>query len=129
MTAIIPTWQTDKGCLGEGDMPKQRVYSRYTREANALLGEQIKLGRKQRKWSESNLAERAGISRATVQKIEKGDMSCAIGLVFEVATLTGVPLFEPDRAALARQRDRIQDKIALLPKRIRAKQEVVYDDF
>ena len=110
-------------------MPKQRVYSRYTREANALLGEQIKLGRKQRKWSEANLAERAGISRATVQKIEKGDMSCAIGLVFEVATLTGVPLFEPDRAALARQRDRIQDKIALLPKRIRAKQEVVYDDF
>lgn len=28
----------------------------------ALLGEQIKLGRKERRWTETNLAERAGIS-------------------------------------------------------------------
>ena len=106
-----------------------RAYSRYAKEANALLGEQIKLGRKRRRWSEANLAERAGISRATVQKIEKGDMRCAIGLVLEVASLVGVTLFEPDRDALARQRERAQDKLALLPKRIRAKQEVAYDDF
>ncbi len=63
-------------------MPKQRTYSQYAQEAAVLMGEQIKLGRKQRHWSEINLAERAGISRATLQKIENGAMSCAVGLVF-----------------------------------------------
>ena len=75
-------------------MAKQRTYSRYARQAVILMGEQIRLGRKQRKWTEKSLAERAGISRATLQKIENGEMSSAIGLVFEVATLVGLKLFE-----------------------------------
>jgi len=110
-------------------MTKQRTYSKYALEAVVLLGEQIKLGRKLRKWSEKNLAERAGISRATLQKIESGVMSCSIGLVFEVATLVGVNLFEKDKAPLSKHLEQIRDKIALLPKRIKAKTKVVYDDF
>jgi transcriptional regulator with XRE-family HTH domain len=35
-----------------------------------LLAKQIQLGRKQRKWTEHELADRAGISRATLQKTE-----------------------------------------------------------
>lgn len=93
------------------------------------MGEQIKLGRKQRHWSEKNLAERAGISRATLQKIENGDMGCAIGLVFEVATLVGVTLFKPDRASIALQIEHTRDKIALLPDRIKTINTVVHDDF
>ena len=58
------------------------------------MGEQIKLGRKQRQWSETNLAERAGISRATLQKIENSEMICAVGSVFELETLIGIKLFE-----------------------------------
>jgi len=54
---------------------KQRIYSKYAKEAAFLLGQQIKLARKKRKWSEANLAERAGISRATLQKIEAGEMT------------------------------------------------------
>lgn len=110
-------------------MPRHRVYSRYAKATMALLGEQVKLGRKQRKWSETELAERAGISRATVQKIEKGDMTCAVGLVLEVASLVGVTLFEPDQDALEQHLDRTQDKLALLPKRIRVKPLEVFDDF
>ena len=110
-------------------MTKQRTYSKYALEAVTLLGKQIKLGRKQRKWSEKNLAERAGISRATLQKIENGKMSCAIGLVFEVATLVGVNLFEQDKLPLSKHIEQTRDKIALLPKRIRAKREAVHDDF
>lgn len=110
-------------------MTKQRTYSKYALEAVTLLGEQIKLGRKQRKWSEKNLAERAGISRATLQKIERGEMSCAIGLVFEVATLVGVNLFEQDKLPLSRHIEQTRDKIALLPKRIKVKAKVVHDDF
>ncbi|TVZ37622.1 helix-turn-helix protein [Alteromonadaceae bacterium 2753L.S.0a.02] len=67
-----------------------------------MLSERIKLERKRRKWSESNLAERAGVSRATLQKIEAGEMTYAIGLVFEVAALVGVTLFESDKQPLAK---------------------------
>lgn len=110
-------------------MAKQRTYSKYAQHAVILLGEQIKLGRKQRKWTEHNLADRAGISRATLQKIENGEMSCAIGLVFEVATLVGVNLFEQDKLPLSKHIEQTRDKIALLPKRIQVKAKAVDDEF
>lgn len=110
-------------------MTKQRAFSKYAKEAALLLGQKIKLARKTRKWSEANLAERAGISRATLQKIEAGEMSPAIGLVFEVASLVGVVLFEQDNQRLANSIDLTQSKIALLPKRIREQTKVADDDF
>jgi len=110
-------------------MAKQRTYSKYAQEAVILLGEQIKLGRKQRKWTEHNLADRAGISRATLQKIESGEMSPAIGIVFEVAALVGVNLFEQDKLPLSKHIEQTRDKIALLPKRIQVKTKAVDDEF
>jgi transcriptional regulator with XRE-family HTH domain len=110
-------------------MTKHRTYSKYALEATSLLGEQIKLGRKQRNWSEKNLSERAGISRATLQKIENGEMSCTIGLYFEVAALVGLNLFETDNVPISRQMEQIKDKVALLPKRIKSTTKVVDDDF
>jgi len=110
-------------------MAKQRTYSQYAQEAAVLMGEQIKLGRKRHQWSEKNLADRAGISRATLQKIENGEMSCAVGSVFEVATLVGVKLFEPDSTPLSKHIEHTRDKIALLPQRIKAKTKAVRDDF
>lgn len=108
---------------------KKRTYSKYAKEAALLLGQLIKLGRKKRKWSEQNLADRAGISRATLQKIEAGEMSPSIGLVFETAALVGVNLFEPENQRLATSIDLTQSKIALLPKRIRSKKKALDDDF
>lgn len=110
-------------------MKKKRTYSRYAKEAATLMGEQIKLGRKQKRWTENELAERAGISRATLQKIEKGDMSCAVGLIFEVATLVNIPLFEQNTYPLFRQVEHIRDKVALLPQRIRSRLNEVDDNF
>ena len=110
-------------------MVKQRAYSKYAKEAAFLLGQHIKLGRKKRQWSEQNLAARAGISRATLQKIEAGEMSPSIGLVFEVAALVGVPLFAQDSLALATSIELTQSKIALLPKRIKGTTKAVDDDF
>jgi transcriptional regulator with XRE-family HTH domain len=110
-------------------MMKQRTYSKYAKEAAFLLGQQIRLGRKERQWSEQNLAERAGISRATLQKIESGEMSPSIGLVFEVAALVGIPLFDQESGVLATSIELAQSKIALLPKRIRSKTRAVDDDF
>jgi transcriptional regulator with XRE-family HTH domain len=110
-------------------MAKDRTYSRYTREAAVLLARQVRLGRKRRKWTEHELAERAGISRATLQKIEKGDLSVAIGLVFEVATLVGVTLFDDERTTLAAHIARTEDKLALLPASVRKRSKPVDDEF
>ena len=112
-------------------MSKARTYSRYTREALALLGQQIQVSRKQRRWSAQELATRAGVARDTVQHIEKGDAGCAIGLVFELAALVGVPLFSDDLtpATMVRERTRVEDKLALLPKAIRPKAYEVKDAF
>jgi transcriptional regulator with XRE-family HTH domain len=110
-------------------MAKQRIYSEYAKDAAILMGKLIKLGRKERKWSEQNLADRAGITRATLQKIEKGEMSCAVGSVFELATLVGVQLFEQDGVPLAKHIEHTRDKIALLPKRVVKPNKAVRDDF
>lgn len=109
---------------------KERAYSRQTKEAAILLGKNIQLGRKERSLTELDLADRAGISRATLQKIEKGDPKCELGLYFEAATLVGVPLFNVDSAALLRMDiDRVNNKIALLPKSIHKKKKEVDDAF
>ncbi len=70
-----------------------RTYSRYSREAVALLAGLIRATRKQRKLTAQEVADRAGISRGRLQRIEKGYATCEIGAVFEVATIVGVKLF------------------------------------
>lgn len=110
-------------------MARARAYSKFTTEAIRLLGRRIRLGRKQRRWSESGLADRAGIARATLQKIERGDPTGAIGLVFEVATLVGVRLFDADINGLAKHRADTDAQLTLLPKHTHALKRKLDDDF
>ena len=106
-----------------------RSYSRLTEEALLLLGKQIRLARKRRRMSERDLAARIGIARSTLQLIEKGSPSVAIGLVLEAAVLTGVDLFVPDATTLAPQLERTEDKLALMPRSVRRPRREVDDDF
>ena len=46
----------------------------------ATMGEQIKLARLRRNLSAELVAERAGISRSSLWKVEKGDPSVAMGI-------------------------------------------------
>jgi transcriptional regulator with XRE-family HTH domain len=108
---------------------RPRTYSRLSQEALRLLGAQVRLARKQRGMTETELAERVGVARSTLQLIEKGDPKVEIGLVFEAATLAGVGLFAPEAATLAPQLERVADKIALLPHAIRRPRQEVKDDF
>lgn len=48
------------------------------------LGENIRLARLRRDLSSEQVAERAGISRNTLIKIERGDEGVAIGMYFRV---------------------------------------------
>ncbi|MFW6323890.1 MAG: helix-turn-helix transcriptional regulator [Desulfovibrionales bacterium] len=111
-------------------MLQKRAYSKLTREAVDLLGRRIKLARKKRRWPESELAERAGIARETLRKIERGDPSSSIGLVFEVAVLVGINLFEVTSARdMVNQRKHIEEQLKLLPKHTHAANRIVDDEF
>lgn len=91
-----------------------------TLEAAELLGKMVHAARRERRMTEEDLAGRAGTTRKTLQRIERGDPRCAIGLYFEVAAIVGVKLFETDdRMALRAQSQRLDDRLAVLPSRVR----------
>jgi transcriptional regulator with XRE-family HTH domain len=106
-----------------------RVHSKIALEALTLFGLQIKQTRKQLRMTERDLAERMGVSRTTLQKIEKGEPFVEIGLAFEAAVLLGLPLFDIERSSLGSSIERVQDKLALLPKAIRRPRAEIDDDF
>jgi transcriptional regulator with XRE-family HTH domain len=106
-----------------------RPYSRYGREATILLGQLIRLARIGRKLTHDELAERAGVSRGLIHRVEKGDPGCAIGAVFEVAAIVGVRLFDADQPALASGISANTATLALLPQTIRTSAKPVKDDF
>jgi transcriptional regulator with XRE-family HTH domain len=109
--------------------PAARPSSRYSRDAVVLLGQLIRRGRIERKLTVEGLAERAGMSRGLVQRIEKGDRGCAIGAVFEVAAIVGVRLFDADQAGLTSQIGNNTTILTLLPKAVRASSIEAKDDF
>ena len=111
-------------------MPRiPRSYSKLTREALLLLAGQIQLARKRRRMTEQDLAARIGVARSTVQLIEKGAPSVGVGLMFEAAVLVGVDLFVPEATTLAPELERMQDKLALVPRSVRKPVRVIDDDF
>jgi len=103
---------------------QKRTFLVYAKDAAILLGKQIELARCRRGISREELAERAGISTDTLREIEKGGMTVAVGLVFEVAALVGVCLFEPDKRILALQIELAQCKLCLISKDIKNDGEV-----
>ena len=112
-------------------MPKSitRTCSLYSRNAVALLGALIREARNERKLTAQELADRAGISRGMLQRIEKGNLKCEIGAVFEAATIVGVKLFDVDESTLTKYLRQTKEKLALLPKSVRKKPKAVHDDF
>ena len=109
--------------------PAHRIYSRQNLEALELLGQMIRVGRIDHKMTAQEMANRAGISRPLLRRIEGADPSCAVGSVFEVAVIAGVPLWggKPDR--LESQRSALSEKLSLLPQRARKPRRIIHDDF
>ena len=111
------------------DITVVATHSTQTRDAVRVLAQQIVAARRGRRRTAADVAERAGISRTTLAKIEHGDPSVAIGTVFEVATLLGVSLFASDRAELASLVARGEERLALLPDRVREPDVEIDDEF
>jgi transcriptional regulator with XRE-family HTH domain len=109
--------------------PAHRAYSRQNLEALEVLAQMIRIGRIDRKMSAQEMADRAGISRPLLRRIESADPSCAIGSVFEVAVLAGVPLFGGEPNRLETQRSALAEKLSLLPQRARKPKRAIHDEF
>lgn len=109
--------------------PATRPYSRYSQDAIVLLGQMIRRARIERKITTSELADRAGLSRGLIQRIEKGDPGSSIGAAFEAAAVVGVRLFDSDQAALSNALAANNAILTLLPKSARAARIEAKDDF
>tara|TARA_R110002073_G_C9422839_1_gene576167 strand:+ start:1092 stop:1448 length:357 start_codon:yes stop_codon:yes gene_type:complete len=118
-------------------MAKTRTYSKYTHQAVHLLGQHIKLARKKRNWTQRELAERAGVGRTTVQKVENGHMGIEIGLAFEIASIAGIPLFTHEQNShsltlsnsLDTELRQAQELLSVLPRGVHKPSVKVDDDF
>lgn len=70
-------------------MKKQVIFPKYDALLNQM-GENIKLARKRRKLTTTQMAERAAIARSTLYHIEKGEPSVAMGAYFNVLRVLGL---------------------------------------
>jgi transcriptional regulator with XRE-family HTH domain len=106
-----------------------RHYLTATASAVEVLGLQLASARRSQRRTSQDVADRAGITRTTLRRIERGDPDVAIGLYFEVATLLSVPLFGAEGQELADLAALGKRELTLLPKRIRHRAPTVDDDF
>jgi DNA-binding XRE family transcriptional regulator len=67
------------------------------------------------------LAEAVGVSTRTMYSVERGEPSVSLGTYFEAASVLGIPLFSADKSELTHYLHAGQDRLALLPDRVRAK--------
>lgn len=96
-------------------MRRAHTYSPQTLDAARVLGMRIAEGRRRRRWTQAELCERAGISKATLRSAERGEPTVAVGVMFELATLVGVHLFGIPPGDLPGLAIRERDRLALLP--------------
>jgi transcriptional regulator with XRE-family HTH domain len=109
---------------------RELVVSPVARDVLLVLGQRIKVARIERGWTMADVASRSLTSTPTIRNIEAGAPGTAIGTVFQVAYLLGVPLFGiEDPAEIARLRRQGEDTLALLPSRVRSREVELDDDF
>jgi transcriptional regulator with XRE-family HTH domain len=117
-----------------------------SREALALLAAQLELARRERGFTQAELAARAGISINTLKAVLQGRPQVAIGTVFEVAAILQLPLYETllqsheenqkgDMAlsgttgAQRKEKALLDARLKLLPGRVHRQQAGIDDDF
>ncbi len=102
----------------------RKVFSPVTREAARLLGQQVSVARRERRWTLEELAERVGVTHVTMRKVERGDPNVSLGIAFEAASVLGIPLFhqDPDRRRLEARR--LEDRLTALPQTVRRRRRV-----
>jgi len=86
------------------------------------LGENLRLARLRRRLSAQQIADRAGISRSTMQNLEKGSPSVSVGNLLQVMVVLGLEkdfgdLAVDDRLGRKLEDARLTETRARAPKR------------
>lgn len=108
---------------------KKRSYARYTLAAVGLLGTLVEVERKSRRMTASDLAQRLGVTRSTLARLERGDPKVELGLAFEACALFAITLFDEDAKGLGQRTQDANRLVAILPKYARPLQSAIQDDF
>jgi transcriptional regulator with XRE-family HTH domain len=69
------------------------ILSKYPQDVNShlvLLGERIRTARSRRRWSQQDLADRIGVERRSVARLEEGDGGVGIGIFFTALWVLGL---------------------------------------
>lgn len=69
---------------------KKQVLFPQHKKILEIFGENVKLARKRRQLTTTQVAERAGISRNTLYLLEKGSSGVSLGAVFNVLRVFGL---------------------------------------
>jgi transcriptional regulator with XRE-family HTH domain len=89
------------------------VYNSEVHELLGAYGERVQLARMRRRWSQAELAERMGVERRTVSRLEKGSPGVGVGAflaalwvldLWETARNVAVPAADKVGAFLEKQR-------------------------
>lgn len=96
--------------------PSRPLFPQTQRRAEAL-GERLRLARLRRRMSLSELAARVDVTRSTLSRLERGELSTSLGVLARVLGVLGL---EEDLDRLARDDElgrRIQDVRLRRPRR------------
>jgi transcriptional regulator with XRE-family HTH domain len=72
------------------DQKRSAVVFPKNQKVLAQLGDNIKLARKRRNYTQSLISERTGLSRLTIRKIEAGDSKVSLGHYVAVLSVLGL---------------------------------------
>ena len=103
------------------------------RESLKEIGGMIACARKEKQWTQEELAKRIGINRMTVGRIEKGAIEVAIGWYLTAAWLLGLPILTWQAMGEGRNDTVVSDLLTklkrALPNRVRKRQKTIDNDF
>ncbi|HBN26804.1 MAG TPA: transcriptional regulator [Desulfobacteraceae bacterium] len=103
------------------------------RESLKEIGGMIACARKEKQWTQEELAKRIGINRMTVGRIEKGAIEVAIGWYLTAAWLLGLPILTWQAMGEGRSDTVVSDLLTklkrALPNRVRKRQKTIDNDF
>jgi transcriptional regulator with XRE-family HTH domain len=96
------------------------------------LGETINLARRNKGWRQADLAERVGVARQTIAKIEQGDAKVTMGCYISVTWMLKIPIFFSDEESEFTDNTILNNIISHLQqqakKRIRTQKDKPIDD-
>ena len=103
------------------------------RESLKEIGGLIACARKEKQWTQKELAQRIGINRMTVGRIEKGASEVAIAWYLTSAWLLGLPILTWQNFGEGRSDTVVSDLLTklkrALPNRVKQRRKIIDNDF